>query len=116
MKFKEFIKREDTTAGWFDDKEDTRPTFTTRQQELPGLTMHLGQSEINGKLLDKFSKGDHIVFKIKSNGEIKPVSVDAETHQKQKAKGITPEINDKLRVIVNRDGSVQDYQVVHKLS
>jgi len=108
MRFREFL--ETTTGGWFDDKEDTRPTFVTRQQELPGTSMHLGQDEAEGEVIGKTSLDGRIVLRLKTDGKHKQVSIPKERFEREPV----PNIGDRIRAAINRDGTCQDYQVIHR--
>jgi hypothetical protein len=108
MRFREFL--ETTTGGWWDDKEDTRPTFVTRQQNLPGLSMHLGQDEAEGEVIDKTSLNGNIVLRLRTDGKHKLVSIPKGQFDQEPE----PDIGDRIRAAINRDGTCQDCQIIHR--
>ena len=107
MRFREFL--ESTTGGWYDDKEDTRPTFTSRQQELPGTTMHLGQDEVQGEVISRQGS----LLQVQTHNGLKKVALPENYLDREKE---IPQVGDRIRAILNRDGTYEDCQIIHRKS
>jgi hypothetical protein len=105
MRFREFI--ESTTGGWFDDKENTRPTFVTRQQELPGTSLHLGQNEVQGKVVSR----QGTLLRLDTTNGPQNVTLPEDYLDQQER---TPRPGDTIRAVLNRDGTCQDCQIIHQ--
>ena len=108
MRFRKFIE---DTAGYYDDKEDTRPTGSGRQQEMPGTSMVMGQKDVEAKVTGVEEKDDVIILTLDSD-DVSHVSISRQRYEKDEA----PKEGNIVKFVFDQDGSLTDYQIIHRLA
>jgi len=106
MRFRKFLER---TAGYF-EPEDTKPTGSGRQQEMPGVRMVVGQEDIRGSVIDKSIEGEEVFITIQDdNGNEADTKMSYRFWEKKGA----PQIGAMVHAVWDKDGKLQDLKVYH---
>ena len=116
MRFRKFL--EDQVGGVLEDQvggggtrpEDTRPTGSGRQQEMPGVQMSLGEEDIQGEVIDRSIQDDFVTITIQ-DGNGNEVNLKM-SYRFWKKKG-APQIGARVHAVWAKDGGLQDLKVYH---
>jgi len=107
MRFRKFLE---ITAGYF-EPEGTKPTGSGRQQEMPGVRMVLGQSDIQGVIRSKEVEGDTVTLSVEDpNGNSAEVNIPYDKFVSKDTE--PPKEGDIIHVVFDQDGSLSDYKLV----
>ena len=117
MRFRNFLE----ARGYFDDKEDTRPRGLGRYQELPGTTMVPSTSTVRGKVVDVEFQDDEVILTLKNNDsdmdeedkEITRVRIPTARYDREREQA--PNMDDVIRVELDRDNKLISYEVIHRI-
>ena len=110
MRFRLFLEELDNY--FYNDKQDMRPKGAGRLPEIPGQDMTIAQDEVMGQITKKTVQHNYVALSLINNGKLIEVEVPLDRFKRDYPN--EPKIGDTIRVVFNRDKSLQDYQIVHR--
>jgi len=118
MEFRNFLEN----AGYFDDKEDTRPHGMGRQQDMPGTSLVASTRSMKGKVIEILIKPNKVVMSVLNDDpdmdqeEMKVTKVVIPLSRYQQEREQAPHKGDIVQVELDSANNLISYDVLHRFS
>ena len=108
MKFRKYLE----SGGTFDSLEDSPPAPIDRRHPMPGHALTVSSNDVSGQVVNIQKSSGKVIMTIATDAGNQDLSIDPDKYESDADEA--PKTGDTIRAVVERDGTVADYQVVHR--
>ena len=117
MEFRNFLEN----AGYFDDKQDTRPQGLGRQQDMPGTTLVTSTSSIKGKIVKVDTQPTQVKISIaeddadidQEDQKVTTVAIPIRRYLREREQA--PRKGDVIQVELDDENNLVSYDILHRI-